>query len=199
MPSGFQQSTNQLTPTYYRVSLDLTGYPAINATTNGGVTPNSSDSFSLANLPTTLALGQARARGNIRFNNIITKLSNLADCQILDIEITEANGDVQATALVFTVKFDRADGILDSVKTILGSPYTGYDGATEITTTALALKDQIARAIGMAYSRLMRVFDGTNSQDTQQLITIAAPTNAGNIWADVTVAQIDGTELISVI
>ena len=147
MPSGFQQDTNQLQPSFYRVVLDLSGYPTNDGNNNGGVTPNSSDSFSA--LPTTLAKGQARARGNMRFRNIVNKLANLADCQILDIEINETDADSQAEAVAFTVKFDRGTGILDSVRQSIGSPYSVYGSqpAEEIISTSLALKDQIIRAI----------------------------------------------------
>ena len=83
MPSGFQQDLNQLQPNFYRVAIDLSGYPTTDTNTNGGVTPNSADSFSTANLPSTLIKGKQRARGNMRFRNIVNRLSSLADCQIL--------------------------------------------------------------------------------------------------------------------
>ena len=198
MPSGFQQNTNQLQPSFYRVVLDLNGYPTANGNDNGGVTPNSSDSF--VTLPTTLALGQARARGNMRFRNIINRLSNLADCQILDIEINEANADTQATALAFTVKFDRSAGILDSVRNLIGSPYFVYGSVnTEVTTTILALRDQITRAITDSTNALIKVSYGAspNDTDSQQMITVIAPDTAANVLNDVSVALIDGTELIT--
>ena len=198
MPSGFQQNTNQLQPSFYRVVLDLSGYPTADGNDNGGITPNSSDSF--AELPTTLALGQARARGNMRFRNIINRLSNIADCQILDIEINEADADSQAAALAFTVKFDRNAGILDSVKNLVGSPYYVYGSAnTEITTTILALRDQIIRAITDSTNALIKVAYGSNPNDTdtQQMISVVAPDTAANVFDDVSVALIDGTELIT--
>jgi hypothetical protein len=201
MPTGFQQDPNQLNPGFFRVTLDLTGYPTADADNNGGVTPNSSDSFATAELPTTLALGKRRARGNMRFRNIINRLSNLSDCQILDVEINEtgggADGDTQATKLVFTVKYDRPAWILGTVQQMLSSPYTGYDGATPVTTTLLALKDQIARGIGDATTAAMKVYDGTAKEDRQLAITVAAPGVAGDLWADVTVALVEGTEVIS--
>lgn len=199
MPSGFQQDSNQLSPSFYRVVLTLSGYPTTDGDDNGGVTPNSSDSFSTANLPTTLIKGKARARGNMRFRNIVNRLSGLADCQILDIEITEANGDAQATSLSFTVKFDRDAGILDAVKKLIGSPYTGYDGSTTITTTVLAITDQVARGIGDATTANVRVFNGTTDTDNQLEITVAAPDTAANLWADVSVNVLDGTELNTVV
>ena len=198
MPSGFQQNTNQLQPSFYRVVLDLSGYPTADGNDNGGITPNSSDSFTA--LPTTLALGQARARGNMRFRNIVNRLSNIADCQILDIEINEANADSQAAALAFTVKFDRNAGILDSVRNLIGSPYYVHGSAnTEITTTVLALRDQIIRAITDSTNALIKVSYGSNPNDTdtQQMISVVAPDIAANVFNDVSVALIDGTELIT--
>jgi hypothetical protein len=189
MPSGFQQDSNQLAPAFYRVVLDTSGYPTNAGNDNGGVTPNSSDSF--ATLPTTLAKGQARARGNMRFRNIVNRLSGLADCQILDVEITEADGDAQAEAIAFTVKFDRDEFIQ------VGG--TAVDTSTEITTKILKIKDEVARGILDATTATARVYNGTTKADAQQSITVAAPDTASNVFADVTVSLIDGTELVSTI
>lgn len=201
MPTGFQQDPNQLTPGFFRITLDLTGYPTADGNDNGGVTPYSADSFATAELPTTLATGKQRARGNMRFRNIINRLSNISDCQILDVEIDEsaggADGDTQAAKLVFTVKYDRPAWILGTVQQMLGSPYTGYDGATPVTTTLLALKDQVARGIGDATTAAMKVYDGTTKEDRQLSITVAPPAIVANLWADVAVSLIDGTEVIS--
>lgn len=197
MASGFQQNINQLSPSFYRVVINMSGYPTNNGNDNGGITPNSSDSFVSDDFPTTLVSGEARARGNMRFRNIVNRLSGLADCQILDIEITEADGDAQATGLAFTVKFDRSAGVLDSVKSQLGSPYTGYDGSTEITTTELALKDQIARGIGDETTANVRVFDGDLNTDNQLSLSVEAPGAAADLWDDVSVNLIDGTEIIT--
>lgn len=190
MPSGFQQSTEQLRPSFFRVVLDLSGYPTADGNDNGGVTPNSSDSFSTANLPTTLVKAKARARGNMRFRNIVNRLSGLADVQILDIEIVEANGDAQATALAFTAKYDRVDFI----------PSTGTDIASgNITTQAGYIKNQVAKGIQDATTATSRVFDPTSVEDKQLTITVATPVAvAATLLADVTVTLIDGTEVITV-
>ena len=200
MPSGFQQNSNQLAPSFYRVVwVANTGtYATADGNDNGAITPNSADSFSTANLPTTLAKGQARARGNMRFRNVVNRLSGLADCQIVDIEIgAETNGDAQATSLAFTVRYDRDAGVLDAVKNQLGSPYTGADGSTAITTTALAIKDQFVRGFRDATTANARVYNGTIAEDRQLSITVAAPDSGADIWADTTVVLIDGTELIT--
>lgn len=190
MPSGFQQSTEQLKPSFFRVVLDLSGYPTADGNDNGGVTPNSADSFTTVNLPTTLAKGQARARGNMRFRNIVNRLTRLTDAQILDIEIEEANGDAQATALALTVKYERVEFI----------PSTGTDIAGgNITTVAGYIKDQVARGIQDATTASARVYDGTSAEDKQLPITVATPVAvAANLLADVTVTLIDGTEVITV-
>ena len=200
MPSGFQQDSNQLAPSFYRVvwAANTGTYATADGNDNGAITPNAADSFSTANLPTTLAKGQARARGNMRFRNVINRLTGLADCQIVDIEIGgETNGDAQATSLAFTVRFDRDAGVLDAVKNQIGSPYTGADGSTTVTTTALAIKDQFVRGFRDATTATVRVYNGTAAEDRQLSITVAAPDSGADIWADTTVTLIDGTELIT--
>lgn len=192
MPSGFQQDSNQLAPGFYRVVLTMTNttyYPTADSDDNGGVTPNSSDSFSTANLPTTLAKGQARARGNMRFRNIVNQLSSLADCQVLDIEVDsdESNGDAQATTLAFTVKYDR-DAFI---------PATGTDIASgSITSKALYIKNEIAKAIRLSTTANARVYNGTTGTDNMLSITAThTGATASQTLGTVAVTQIDGTEL----
>lgn len=198
MPSGFQQDNNQLSPNFYRVVwVASTGtYATADGDDNGAITPNSADSF--ATLPTTLVKGKARARGNIRFRNVVNRLSGLADCQILDIETgisgggPETAGDNQVTSLAFTVKYERDEGVVAACTGLNGSA-TGADGSTAVTTVALAVKDQFVRGFRDATTSSARVTDGTN--EYQLAITVAAPDTAVDIWADTTVTLIDGTEL----
>ena len=196
MPSGFQQDSNQLSPGLYRAVITMTSttyYPTTGGAENdrGGITPNSSDSFSTANLPTTLAYGQNRARGNMRFRNIVNQLSGLADCQILDIELDsdETNGDSQATTLAFTVKFER-DAFI---------PATGTDIASgSITSKALYIKNEIAKAIRLTTSANVRVYNGTTGTDSQLSITVThSGATASQTLGTVAVNLIDGTELIT--
>jgi hypothetical protein len=199
MPSGFQQNSNQLAPSFYRVvwAASTGTYPTTDTNDNGGITPSSADSFAKADLPTTLAKGKARSRGNMRFRNVVNRISGLADCQIVDIEIgSETNGDAQATSLAFTVKFDRDAGVVGACTALNGSA-TGADGSTSVTTVALAVKDQFVRGFRDATTANVRVYDGTASEDRQMPITVAAPDTAVDIWADTTVTLIDGTELIT--
>jgi hypothetical protein len=194
MPSGFQQNANQLAPGFYRVVLTMTSttyYPTTGGSENdrGGVTPNSSDSFSTANLPTTLAYGQNRARGNMRFRNIVNQLSGIADCQILDIEVDsdETNGDSQSTTLAFTVKFDRPDFV----------PSTGTDIAGgSITTQAGYIKNEVAKAIRLSTTANVRVYNGTAGTDNMLSITAThTGATASQTLGTVAVTLIDGTEL----
>ena len=203
MPSGFQQDSNQLSPGLYRVVwVASTGtYPTADGDTNGAVTPNSADSF--ATLPTTLVKGKARARGNMRFRNVINRLTGLADCQILDIETgisgggPETAGDNQVTSLAFTVRYDRDEGVVAATTGLNGST-TAVDGSTTITTVALAIKDQFVRGFRDATTANARVYDPTSGgADMQLSITVAAPDTAADIWADTTVTLIDGTELVT--
>ena len=190
MPSGFQNDTNQLQAEMYRVIITMsntTYYPTADSADNGGVTPNSADSF--ATLPTTLAKGKARARGNMRFRNVVNRLTGLGDCQIRDITVTEANGDAQATSLAFTVAYDRP-GLI----TVSG---TSVDGTTAITTTALAVKDAVARGVRDVTVANTRVYDGTNAQDTQMTLTVTTTgATATQTYGTVAVTLIDETTLL---
>ena len=180
MPSGFQQDLNQLQPNFYRVSIDTSGYPTTGGAENarGGITPNSSDSFSTANLPTTLAYGQNRARGNMRFQNILNELGLLADFQILDITITEANADAQATALAFTVKFDR-DTFISGTK-------------------ADTIKTAVAQGIINETTANVRVYNGDDDSDGMSRITVTKPVaNLAAALTDVTVTLNSETTLVN--
>jgi hypothetical protein len=158
-----------------------TYYPTADSDDNGGVTPSASDSF--ATLPTTLAKGKARSRGNMRFRNVVNRLTGLGDCQIRDITITETNGDAQATSLAFTVAYDRP-----ALITVSG---TAVDGSTAITTTALAIRDAITRGIRDVTVANVRVYNGATAEDTQMSLTV---TTTG-----ATATQQFGTVAVSII
>ena len=189
MPSGFQNDTNQLQAEMYRATITMsntTYYPTADGDDNGGVTPSASDSF--ATLPTTLAKGKARARGNMRFRNVVNRLSGLGDCQIRDITITEANGDAQATSLAFTVAYDRP-----ALITVSG---TAVDGSTAISTTALAIRDAVARGIRDVTVANVRVYNGTTAEDTQMSLTVTTTgATATQTFGTVAVSLIDETSL----
>ena len=176
MPSGFQQDLNQLQPNFYRVSIDTSGYPTADGNTNGGITPNSSDSF--GTLPTNLIKGKQRSRGNMRFQNILNELGLLADFQILDITITEANADAQATALAFTVKFDR-DTFISGTK-------------------ADTIKNAVAQGIINEGTANVRVYNGDDDTDSMALITVAKPVaDLAAALSDVTVTLNSETTLVN--
>jgi hypothetical protein len=184
MPSGFQNDANQLQAEMYRATITMsnsTYYPTADSDDNGGVTPSASDSF--ATLPTTLAKGKARSRGNMRFRNVVNRLTGLGDCQIRDITITETNGDAQATSLAFTVAYDRP-----ALITVSG---TAVDGSTAITTTALAIRDAITRGIRDVTVANVRVYNGATAEDTQMSLTV---TTTG-----ATATQQFGTVAVSII
>ena len=191
MASGFQNDSNQLQAEMYRVVITMsnsTYYPTASATAadNGGVTPSSSDSF--ATLPTTTAKGQNRARGNMRFRNVVHRLMTYSNAQILDSTITETNGDAQATSLAFTVLYERP----------LFIPVTGtaIDASTAITTTAIALQNLVAQGVRDATTANVRVYDGTNAVDTQQSISVSQTgATATQTFGTVAVSLIDESTL----
>lgn len=139
MPSGFQQDQNQLTPSYYRVTIQCGAGPAqwytvgdeVNVEQTGRISTYAWDNFSGNNLPTTQAYADALARGNLRFQYIVEAIENLADCQILDIEHqANSNGDDMAENqwINFTIKFDRDEGVLPAVMSLKKAQGWNSDG-----------------------------------------------------------------------
>lgn len=207
MPTGFQQDTNQLSPDFYRVVITMSGGTATwsgASPTNGAVNPYNWDSY--ATLPSSDANAQRLARGNMRFQAIIEELSKHADAQIIDVEVTSA-GTTDAnnvpTALAFTVRYDRDDFILNAVRQGATSftPTTG--GAVTIDTTAKAIRYLVAQGIQRGntsgYSRKWNTWSFTNQSGQLEQITIQRPDTDADIYDDVAVSLLDGTELTSTI
>jgi hypothetical protein len=200
MSSGFQQDTNQLQPNFYRVAIDMSSgsyYPTTTGATGGGVTPTAWDAFSTANLPSTTAKSENRARGNIRFKNVVRELSKYADCQILDVTITEANADAQATALTFTVKYER-DSFIPLTGQYQGATVVGNDAAgSAMDTVAKSLANSIAFGIYTGRTESCRVYNASLGEGTQASITANAATTLANILGTITVTLIDTTTVVN--
>jgi hypothetical protein len=200
MPSGFVQDTNQISPGFYRVVIDMSGYPTTDGNTNGAVSPTSSDNVGsgvnqITAVPTSLAAGKQRARGNMRFRNIVNRLSGIGDCQILDIEVGgQTDGDSQATSLAFSVKYERPQDLLNTIRAAVYAESGSYNnaGSVAITTIVLGLEELVVRGVRDATTSTCRVYDGTTGSDKQMSLTVAAPDTASNVLADITVALIDG-------
>lgn len=198
MASGFQQDTNQLAPNFYRVSIDMSGYATTaTLTTSGAVEPFDSNGFTTA--PTSNNNSIRRARGNIRWNNVITALSNAADCQILD--VTASNGgnaytdaNTVSDALAFTVKFERDAFVLQTLSGTSFTPTTG--GAVTIDSVAKAVRYIIGQAIQMSMTRQYRTLSTTQGE-MQQPISVTLPDTLGDIYDSVSVSLIQTTTLVT--
>lgn len=207
MPSGFQNAVDQLQAEMYKVIVDMsntTYYPTADGNDNGGVTPNSWDAF--ATPPSTFVLGKARARGNIRFRNIVNRLQALGDCQIRDITMdnaasgnTEATADTQSTTLQFTVLFERP---LFAALTgaAIGASTVGNDiNGSTMDTTAKVVRNAITQGIRDVTTSQARVYNpAVGVGGTQQSITVTTTgaTIAQSIGT-VSVTQIDESTLFN--
>ena len=204
MPSGFQQDLNQLAPGFYRVVLTMgAGTATWNAAApaNGAVNPYNWDSY--ATKPSSDANGQRLARGNMRFQFIIEELTKHADAQIIDVEVTSADTSVAdnvPTALAFTVKYDRDAFVLPAVQAIATTfaPTTG--GAVTIDSTAKAIRYLVGQAIARdAYTKKYNTYNATAGRGELQSITVNKPDALADLYDDVAVVLLDGTELSSVV
>jgi hypothetical protein len=198
--SGFRQDPNQLSPTFYRVVLTLSGgtgtYPTADGNNNGAIFTQDHSQFTT--LPTTLATARRVARGQLRFLSIVEEVKKVADAQILDIEFTSAGAtaaDNQPTQVKFTVRYDRDAGVLESLKG------TDDAGGNEIDTVAKAVRQYVVQGItrgGTAgYSRRVRVYDPVQEAIIDEVITVVQPETPANAYADTAVTLIDGTTLIN--
>lgn len=207
MASGFQQDTNQLSPDFYRVVITMsggTGTWSAAAPANGAVNPYNWDSF--ATLPSSDANASRLSRGNMRWQAIIEELTKHADAQIVDVEVTSA-GTTDAnnvpTAIAFTVKFDRDDFVLGAVQKIATTftPTTG--GAVTIDTTAKAIRYLVVQGVQRGgtsgYTRKWPTYNPTDTRGDLSSITIQRPDTDGDIYDDVAVQVVDGTELVSTV
>lgn len=202
MPSGFQQDSNQLAPGFYRVVLTMgAGTAAWNAASpaNGAVNPYNWDSYTI--LPSSDANGQRLARGNMRWQFIIEELTKYADAQLIDIEVTSGDttdANSVPSSLAFTVKYDRDAFVLPSVQAVTSTftPTTG--GAVTINTTAKAVRYLIGQAIARdAYTKKHNTYNVLGLRGELQSITVNKPDAIADIYDDVAVNLLDGTELIS--
>jgi len=202
MPSGFQQDQNQLSPDFYRVVLTLdggTGTYTGAAPANGAVNPYNWDSFSTK--PSSDANAERLARGNMRWQAIIEEVTKHADAQILDVEVTSAgNTDANSvpTAVAFTVKYDRDEFVLEALKGTSFAPTTG--GAVTVDTVAKAVRFVVAQAIARnGYTRKWPVYSFADDAGKIASITVNTPDTVADIYDDVAVNLIDGTELTSTV
>jgi hypothetical protein len=116
--------------------------------------------------------------------------------------------DNQATAVTFTVRYDRAgaagagtaDGVLGGTRAEIGTPFqftATTDGTITVDTTAKALRYQIGQAIGRTnHVKSMRVYDGTQGAEIQESLTVTLPDTLADIYKDVAVTLVDAAETI---
>jgi len=200
---------------HYRITVDMSNYMTEESTRGGAVTPNGNfpdgvKHYYSSNLTgtknstraTTNAKALNRERGLMRWEQVVKNLQINSNCEILDIEIVEANGDAQATNLQFTVAYEDTDSI-----NITG---TSIDGSTVNNTVLLRIKELVAQGIncGTPISNDSTVASGTITElrtvykpattDTEiSSVTAQAPTDTGEIFDSITVAQITTTKLVS--
>jgi hypothetical protein len=217
MPSGFQNNQDQLTPNYYRIQIDTSTYDDSDTNlTGGGVEPWDYNNFETLN--TTLDTSKRRARGNIRFGQILSFLATGDNPEILDVTVLKAGSppvpedaaDDVAVSVSFTVGYYREAGVLGAWQQIIKDNYLS-DNSTYLTTTPyeqlnagdkqtaleLAITEAVVRAITIGgtdgWYRRYRTYDGEGLQEYEENVTVEQPDTPANIWETVTVGLIDTT------
>lgn len=177
MPSGFQQDSNQLSPSYYRVQINMGWFDPTNTTWNaygdtpleatGRINPYNWDNYTTK--PSSTDNGIALANGNLRWQNILNELGRFADFQILDLEVysdDNSNANYDILGIAFTVKYERDEFLFPAYcKVMENDNPNGTDGSTtidgvtypiyysysgdeyDINSTANVIKDLVMRGI----------------------------------------------------
>jgi hypothetical protein len=215
MASGFQNNNDQLTPTYYRVSIDTSGYSTTAADNDsGGVEVWDHNFFSTLNTSEENSI--RRARGNLRWLAILDELQRFSNAEILDVTVLKSGAIPQTAAddtsvsIAFTVGYKQEEYVLGSWQKIIGNgefsdgvtlltqtAYESLSAANRATAIANCIKESIVRGITRGgttgYSRryrAIRVISGILEQK-DPLVTIEQPDTPANVWADVNTAIID--------
>ena len=213
MASGFTNSQDQLTPTYYRVAIDTSGYSTTAANNNsGGVEAWDYNYFSTLN--TSLANSKRRARGNIRWNAILQELQRFANCEILDVTVlktgpaAETAADHTAVSVTFTVGYVQEEYVYNGWLKLTGGANLS-DGATPLDGRAwealsrsdqasnivAAITEAVTRGITIGgstgYTRRYRTYDPALGEQRDSDVTVTQPDTPANVWADLTVGIID--------
>lgn len=212
MASGFQNNQDQLTPNYYRVSIDLSsGYSDI-ATNNDSGGVEAWDFTNFATMNTTADNSRRRARGNVRFNAILNQLQLFANVQILDMTVLtggnpqEAADDV-ATGVAFTVGYVQEAYVYGGWQNTIGSgtfgdgttyfPPGGYDQLPEdidLEVIEFCVKESIVRGITVGgdngYTTRYKTYNPDDNNHREEQITVTQPKLPIDVWNDVTVSAI---------
>ena len=213
MASGFQNNQDQLTPNYYRVQIDLTGYNST-ATDNASGGVEAWDFTNFATMITTADNSRRRARGNIRFNAILNQLQLFANVQILDMTVLtggnpqEAADDV-ATGVAFTVGYVQEAYVYGGWQNTLGSgtfsdgvstfppvgvTYDQFPAYVDLEAIEVCIHESIVRGITIGgsdgYTRRYKTYNPNDNNHREEQITVTQPKNPSDVWGDVTVSAI---------
>lgn len=216
MPSGFTNNQDQLTPTYYRVYVNMSSGYSSTATNldSGAVEPFDFNYF--ATLNTTANNSIRRARGNIRWGAILFELQQFSNCEILDVTVqktgpaNETAADDVAISLAFTVGYAQeeyvfanwqslinGDTLSDGATTLSTSPYELLTPADKATQVALCIQEAVTRGITIGgtdgytkrYRTVVVAADASKEQRDVE-VTVKQPDTPANVWATITTCGI---------
>lgn len=207
--SGYNQSTEQITPTLYRVIIDTSSssnYPttAGNPTTgNGGVWPYDWTNPIYTNA-TSLTANQATylAQGNLRWLAIMDSLDNVADCRIENVTIAAVNGTGlttdatnQPTTITFTVAFDRDafvlgewNNYLKSIGQSASGTYTDSNGNSQTAYVGIGGTAVTTFSIALRDMITAAITKGGTTGSSRSY-RVYSPTQSGDSQAKVTITQ----------
>ena len=206
---------------HFRVAVAMGAYDTGTVGTSGGAVtingnfPNADKYPYITNLgtlatnvtrATSNALALNRERGLMRWESVVRQLNKNTNVDILDIEIVEANGSAQATALEFTVAVEDTDSFFTKDNT----SFTGIDGSTTVNTPEEVIKDRVAVGIACgsetyaadstvsgSITENRTVFRPATTDTVIEAVTATPPTDLESILFSITVTPVTTTKRLS--
>jgi len=190
MASGFNISPEQITPSYYNVTLTMntTNYPVYSGSgtptaAQGGVNPYdwNANTVYTGGVPSNAGYATALAQGNVRFERIMQLITSYADCRCIDPLVTVAgtSANFQPTALSFTLVFDRDEFILpeySKVQAAAGAASSGtYSPSYQTQSYGVALTSYL----GQDGSTIIN----TTARALQDIVTTAICSGSTSGWS----------------
>jgi hypothetical protein len=214
MASGFQNNQDQLTPNYYRITIDLSsGYSSTAANNDSGVVEPFDFTSNFDTLNTTADNSRRRARGNVRFNAILNQLQLFANVQILDMTVLtggvaqDAADDV-AASVAFTVGYVQEAYVLggwqktieggtfsDGSQTLVSANYDVLSASDKAENMEYCIREAVTRGITIGgssgYTTRYKTYNPDDNNHREEQITVTQPKTPSDVWNDVGVSIVD--------
>lgn len=170
---------------YFRVSINAAGLGGSDPADGFVDNKTPRDWSKTVGFPTTDAAANAKTRANLRWKEIMQRVSTQISPQIIDVDAPGATPDTPASSISFTLIYDREEFIFTDDE---------INGGT--LTLEAAIKREVARALVTDLVRHTQVYNPSVEDYQDRLVQITVGKLAASIQAaetKITVARVPNT------